>query len=64
MLAPPAKQKLKLFHATMQVTRLEEWCVEAETADEARRLLVSGAGHRCHPGDCLHAEVDHVFDEA
>jgi hypothetical protein len=29
----------KTFHATMVVTRLEEWCVEAETPEEARALL-------------------------
>jgi hypothetical protein len=28
-----AKPKLKTFHATMVVTRTEEWCVEAETAE-------------------------------
>jgi hypothetical protein len=37
---------LKTFHATMLVTRTEEWCVEAETAEEARRLLAAGDGHR------------------
>src|SRR6478752_4248185 len=31
--------KRKMFHATMLVTRTEEWCVEAETAEEARQLL-------------------------
>ena len=25
-----AKRKLKLFYATVQVTRVEDWCVEAE----------------------------------
>jgi hypothetical protein len=48
----------------MQVTRLEEWCVEAETADEARELLTSGAGHRCNLGDCLNVELDQMLDEA
>jgi hypothetical protein len=27
------KPKLKTFHATMRVTRAEEWCVEADSAD-------------------------------
>jgi hypothetical protein len=62
MLAPYVKPKLKTFHATMQVTRLEEWCVEAETAEEARELLASGQGHRCHVGDCVHAEVEQLLD--
>jgi hypothetical protein len=58
-----AKKNPKLFHATMQVTRNEEWCVEAETAEEARRLLAAGDGHRCHLGDPIHVEVALVLDE-
>jgi hypothetical protein len=53
---------LKTFHATMLVTRAEEWCVEAESADEARELLASGAGHRCHVGDRLHVEIERLDD--
>ena len=53
----------KSFHATMLVTRLEEWCVEASSAEEARALLAAGEGHRCHLGDCLHAEVATVLDD-
>jgi hypothetical protein len=63
MPAAAAKKKLKLFHATMHVTRTEEWCVEAETAEEARQLLANGGGHRCHLGDPIHVEVDIVLDE-
>jgi hypothetical protein len=48
------KSKLETFHAAVLVTRAEEWCVEAESAEEARRLLAAGEGHRCHVGDCLH----------
>jgi hypothetical protein len=58
------KPALKTFHATMLVTRMEEWCVEAETAEEARELLVSGAGHRCHLGDCLNLEIERFEDES
>jgi hypothetical protein len=47
----------------MQVTRNEEWCVEAETAEQARRLLAAGGGHRCHLGDPIHVEVALVLDE-
>ena len=32
-----------MFHATMVVTRTEEWCVEAETPEEARRFWKLGA---------------------
>jgi hypothetical protein len=62
MPATALKQKStqKTFHATMLVTRAEEWCVEAESAEEARALLAAGQGHRCYLGDCLHAEVTGV----
>ena len=56
------KPKLKTFHATVNVTRAEEWCVEAESAEEARQLLASGVGHRCHLGDCLNLEVESIED--
>jgi hypothetical protein len=36
------KPQLKTFYATMHVTRVEEWFVEAESAEEARELLLSG----------------------
>jgi hypothetical protein len=45
------------------VTRIEEWCVEAETPEQARELLASGEGHRCHFGDRIHAEVQNVIDD-
>jgi hypothetical protein len=57
------EKKRKTFQATMVVTRLEEWCVEASSADEARTLLASGNAHRCHIGDCLHLEVEHIDTE-
>ena len=55
-----SEAKLKMFHATVVVTRTEEWCVEAETVDEAHQLLASGGGHRCHVGDCLYVEVERI----
>jgi hypothetical protein len=61
--APQQHPKLKTFHATMLVTRAEEWCVEAASADEARALLAAGEGHRCHLGDRLHAEVANILDD-
>ena len=57
MHASLAKKKLATYHATMEVTRLEEWCVEAETAEEARELLASGQGHRCSLGECINLEL-------
>ena len=61
-----AKEKtgLKTFHATMTVTRMEEWCVDAETPEEAKALLAAGEGHRCHLGDCLHIELEEMEDAA
>ena len=35
---------LQMFHATVLVTRAEEWCVEAETVEEVRELLAQGQG--------------------
>jgi hypothetical protein len=57
------KIKTRLFHAKMLVTRLEEWCVEAQSAEEARELLAAGAGHRCSPGDSVQVEFEHLLDE-
>jgi hypothetical protein len=59
MSAPATKTKAKLqtFHATMVVTRTEEWCVEAASAEEAAALLAAGEGHRCHHGDAIHVEL-------
>ena len=60
--ARASRPEPKLFYATMEVTRVEEWCVEAQSAQEARELLAAGRGARCHVGDCLHMEIDRVED--
>jgi hypothetical protein len=62
-LKPIAKNKTQLFHARMVVTRVEEWCVEAATPEEARALFAAGGGHRCTPGDSIHAELDTLIEE-
>jgi hypothetical protein len=54
------KPALKTFHATVQVTRTEQWCVEAYSAEHARELLASGAGYRCEIGECINIEVEGV----
>jgi hypothetical protein len=46
----------------MLVTRAEEWCVEAKSAQEARELLAAGAGHRGHLGERLQFEVENIED--
>jgi len=38
--------ELKTYHATMLVTRAEEWCVEAESPEGARELFSAGLGNR------------------
>jgi hypothetical protein len=47
----------------MLVTRLEEWCVEAESVEQARALLAAGAGHRCAPGESVQVEVESLLDD-
>ena len=55
-----AKQKTRVFYATVQVTRIEEWFVEAETSEQARSLLQSGAARRSHVGECVHFEIERI----
>ena len=63
--APQAapEPKARLFHARMLVTRVEEWCVEAQTVEQARALLAAGAGYRCTPGESIQVEIDTFLDE-
>jgi hypothetical protein len=63
MLGAATEAKARVFRANLIVTRIEEWCVEAETAEEARELLLAGSGHQCHLGARVHAEVQNVLDE-
>jgi hypothetical protein len=52
-----SKQKNELYHATMLVTRAEEWCVEASSPEEAKARLERGEGHRCSPGEIFSLEL-------
>jgi hypothetical protein len=54
------KFEKKTYHATVYVTRVEDWCVEAESEEEARELLASGEGCRMGLGTCVHVEVERV----
>ena len=56
-MARRAKKKLQTFHATMIVTRTEEWCVDAASAEEAQALLEAGQGYRCDSGAAVFVEV-------
>jgi hypothetical protein len=60
MAALKQKPKLKTFHATVHVTRVEDWFVEAESPEEARELLMAGEGHRSHVGECLNLDIERV----
>ena len=53
----------RIFHATMLVTRAEEWWIEAETAEEARALFASGRGHHAALGERVHVELEELLEE-
>ena len=59
---PKPRHKLRTYHATMLVTRAEEWCIDAASAEEAKELLAAGQGHRCHFGDVLQVELERMLD--
>jgi hypothetical protein len=50
------QQIIKTFYAVMHVTRT------AETAEEARELLLSGAGYRYGAGERVHIEVEQITE--
>lgn len=50
------EKRLKTFYANMSVARLEEWCVQAQTAEEAHAS--PSAGEPCRIGDCACPEID------
>jgi hypothetical protein len=56
------KPELRTYHASMLVTRAEDWWVEAESVEEARALLASGEGQRSAVGACVHLEIDGMLD--
>jgi hypothetical protein len=61
---PRPRPTPRIFHATVLVTRVEEWWVEAETAEEARELLTSGRGHHHGLGECVGVEIEAMLDDA
>ena len=58
------KPALKTFHATLLVTRIEDWWVEAETAEQAQALLASGEGHHAALGERVHVELEDMLEDA
>ena len=53
--------QIKTFHATMLVTRAEDWWVEADSVEEAEALLAAGRGHRSNLGELVHVELDEML---
>jgi hypothetical protein len=62
MTRPATRPRLRPFYGMMQVTRVEEWFVEAENEDQARALLQNGGGHRVQVGECIHFEIEKLVD--
>jgi hypothetical protein len=56
--------KLRTFHATMLVTRVEQWWIEAASAEEARELFASGQGHHAALGERVQVELSVMSDDA
>jgi hypothetical protein len=57
-----ANNNRKTYHATMHVTRIEEWFIEAESPEEAQKLLENGQGHRGHIGECVQIEFGRLSE--
>ncbi len=57
-----SERKRRVFHASVLVTRLEEWFVEAENAEQARALIAAGDGHRAVSGERVHVEVERMLE--
>jgi hypothetical protein len=60
---PRPRPQPKVFHASMLVTRAEEWWIEAESAEEARALFASGQGHHAALGERVHLELEELFED-
>ena len=56
--------QMRTFYATMLVTRVEQWWVEAASAEEAHELLASGQGHHASMGERVHVEVGMMSEDA
>jgi hypothetical protein len=57
------RPKRRIFHATMLVTRVEHWWVEAETAAGAREAFEGGEGHVGALGARVHVELEGAPEE-
>jgi hypothetical protein len=59
---PLCERGRRIFHASVLVTRLEEWFVEAGSAEQARGLFAAGQGHRSASGERVHVEVERLLE--
>jgi len=58
------RPQLRTFYATMLVTRVEQWWVEAASAEEAQELFASGQGHHASIGERVHVELGMMSEDA
>jgi len=58
---PTAKDLMKQI--ALREAEKASAAVKAQTAEEARELLLAGNGRRCRLGDRVHAEVQNVLDD-
>ena len=58
------RPQLRTFYATMLVTRVEQWWVEAASAEEAQELFASGQGHHASIGERVHVELGMMSKDA
>jgi len=58
------RPQLRTFYANMLVTRVEQWWVEAASAEEAQELLASGQGHHASIGERVHVELGMMSEDA
>ena len=56
------RPRLRTFYASVLVTRVEEWWVEAESEEEATALLRAGQGHHAALGERVHVEVERLLE--
>jgi hypothetical protein len=56
--------QMRTYYATMLVTRVEQWWVEAASAEEAQELFTSGQGHNASMGERVHIELGMMSEDA
>jgi hypothetical protein len=57
------RPQMRTFYATMLVTRVEQWWVEAANAEEAQELFASGQGYHASMGERVHVEIGMMSED-